>query len=209
VTPLDALASEPRWVAWRYQLRGGRPTKVPYAPQGGRARADDPGTWGTLAEAEASAAKIVNGQGGGIGIQLGDLGGDTYLAGIDLDCCLGEDSTAAPWAETILSAVPSYAEVSPSGRGLKVFFYVACQDVRQFLERIGAQHGQWGVRRDLPGEDARDHGPAIEVYLSHRYFAVTGRRCTGAVGSAGRAVRAPRDYAAAQLVSNLSQRLSV
>lgn len=174
MTPLDALASEPRWVAWRNELRGGKPTKVPYAPQGGRARADDPSTWGTRAKAQARAAKIVNGQGGGIGIELGDLGGDIYLAGIDLDSCLGENGVVAPWAEAILSAVPSYAEVSPSGRGLKVFFYIASYDVRLFLDRIGAQHGQWGIRRGIPGEDARDHGPAVEVYLSNRYFAVTG-----------------------------------
>jgi hypothetical protein len=57
-----------------------------------------------------------------------------------------------------------------------VFFYVATEDVRPFLDRIGAQHGQWGVRRDVPGKDARDHGPAVEVYLSNRYFTVTGDR---------------------------------
>jgi putative DNA primase/helicase len=178
--PLDALAPETRWVAWRNELRGGKLAKVPYAARGGRAKADDPSTWGTRAEAEARAKKLVNGHGGGIGIELGDLGGDIYLAGIDLDSCLDEDGTVEPWAVAILSTVPSYAEVSPSGRGLKVFFYIASRNVRPFLDRIGAQHGQWGVRRDVPGEDARDHGPAIEVYLSNRYFTVTGNKWPGA-----------------------------
>jgi putative DNA primase/helicase len=179
--PLEALAREARWVAWRNESRNsGKPTKVPYAPYGGTARADDPSTWGTRAEAEARATKIVNGQGGGIGIELGDLGGDAYLAGIDLDSCLGADGTVAPWAEAILSAVPTYAEVSPSGRGLKMFFYVESHDVRPFLNGIRAQRGQWGVRRDVPGEDARDHGPAVEVYLSNRYFTVTGNKWPGA-----------------------------
>jgi putative DNA primase/helicase len=176
VTRFDGHASEHRWVAWRNELRGGKPTKVPYAPSGKRAKADDPSTWGTRAAAEARAAKIVNGQGGGIGIELGDLGGDVYLAGLDLDSCLGEDRIVAPWAEAILSTVPTYAEVSPSGLGLKAFFYVESHDVRPFLNRISAQHGQWGVRRDVPGEDARDHGPAVEVYLSNRYFTVTGNK---------------------------------
>jgi putative DNA primase/helicase len=121
--PLDALAHEARWVAWRNELRGGKPTKVPYAPNGKMAKADDPATWGTRAEAEARAKKLINGHGGGIGIELGDLGGDIHLAGFDLDSCLGEVGVAASWAEAILSTVLSYAEVSPSGRGLKVFFY--------------------------------------------------------------------------------------
>ncbi len=64
--------------------------------------------------------------------------------------------------------------------GLKVFFYIASHHVRPFLDRIGAQHGQWGVRREVPGEDARDHGPAVEVYFRNRYFTVTGNKWPGA-----------------------------
>jgi putative DNA primase/helicase len=45
--PFDTFAQERRWVAWRYELRGGKLTKVPYAPFGGRAKAGDPSTWGT------------------------------------------------------------------------------------------------------------------------------------------------------------------
>jgi len=171
---LDALADEKRWVAWRNELRGGKLTKVPYAADGKKAKADDPATWGIRAEAEAAATKLVNGQGGGVGIELGDLGNDIHLAGIDLDSCLSENDQLAPWAAAILNLVPSYTEVSPSGHGLKLFFYVASEDGRAFLDRIGAQPHQWGVRRDVPGEDPRAHGPAIEVYLSHRYFTVTG-----------------------------------
>src|SRR5271166_6135038 len=142
---LDTLAQEVRWVAWRNEPRGKKYSKVPYAPNGRRAKSDYPTTWGTRAEAEAIAGRLVNGQGGGL----------------------------APWAAAILDLVPTYAEVSPSRRGLKLFFYVASEDFRPFLDRIGAPPHQWGVRRDVPGEDARDHGPAIEVYFSHRYFTVT------------------------------------
>jgi hypothetical protein len=62
-SPFDAVAQELRWVAWRNELRSGKMTKVPYAPNGKKAKADDPATWGTRAEAEARAAKLVNGQG--------------------------------------------------------------------------------------------------------------------------------------------------
>jgi putative DNA primase/helicase len=178
-TALDSLAGEPRWVGWRNERRGDKTTKVPYAARGfGKAKADDPWTWGTRSDAEQTAARLVNGQGGGIGIELGDLGSDLHLAGLDLDSCIDASGSPAPWAQAILDAVPSYAEVSPSGRGLKLFFYCAAEDVRPFLDRIGATPEQWGVRRDVPGEDARDHGPAVEIYFSHRYFAVTETRWT-------------------------------
>ncbi len=58
----DALAGEARWVAWRNELRGGKPTKVPHSPNGKKAKADNPSTWGIRTAAEACAAKIVNGQ---------------------------------------------------------------------------------------------------------------------------------------------------
>jgi putative DNA primase/helicase len=177
MTPFDALADEPRWVAWRIEMRGGKAAKVPYAPKGGRAKAGDPSTWGTRAEAEATARVIVNGHhSGGIGIELGDLGRDMYLAGLDLDSCIGEDGTLAGWAQAILDAVPSYAEVSPSGSGVKLFFYCASDDVRPFLELLGIRNReQWGIKRAVRG-NGTDHGPAIEIYFSAGYFTVTGDR---------------------------------
>ena len=172
MTALDTHAEDSRWVAWRLERRGKKFTKVPYAPGGGKAKADDPETWGTRSEAEARARLIVNGQGGGIGIELGDIGADLHLAGLDLDSCL-HDGDVAPWAAAILEAVDTYAETSPSGSGLKLFFYVSAEDTRWFLELIGVEADGWGCRRDVPGEDARDHGPAIETYFAGRYFAVT------------------------------------
>jgi putative DNA primase/helicase len=174
MNPFAALDRERRWVAWRNEQRGNKLTKVPYG-NGGRAKADDPATWLTREEASATAQRIVNGSGGGVGIQLGDLGADTFLAGLDLDSCL-KAGTLADWAARILDVVDSYAETSPSGGGVKVFFYVGRQDVRPFLDRIGALSDGWGCRRGIPGEDSRDHGPGIEVYLNARYFAVTANR---------------------------------
>jgi putative DNA primase/helicase len=174
-TPFDSLGNERRWVAWRTEQRGGRgkPTKVLYSSPGLRAKADDPTTWVTRAEAEATAAKIVNGRGGGIGCELGDVGDGKYLAGIDLDTCVDENGALAPWGAAILAAVPSYAETSPSGQGLKAFFYCAAVDVRPFLDRICVDAEAWGTRRSV-GDNSANHGPAVEVYFALRYFAVTG-----------------------------------
>jgi len=81
VSALAPLARELRWVAWRNELRGSKLTKVPYAPDGRKARADDPSTWGSRTAAARVARSIVNGLGGGIGIQLGHLGADMHLRG--------------------------------------------------------------------------------------------------------------------------------
>jgi hypothetical protein len=178
VTPFDSLADESRWVAWRNELRGNKLTKVPKSANGRNAKSDDPSTWGTRAEAEAWAAQVVNGLGGGIGYELGDLGGDTHIAGIDLDSCIAQDGSLADWARPFLVATPSYCEISPSGQGLKAFFYCATDDVRQFLELVGiTDPSQWGFSRSIPGERSKaDHGPGIELYFSGRFFAVTENR---------------------------------
>jgi putative DNA primase/helicase len=162
IRAFDDLAEVPRWTAWRHELRGGKKTKIPYSPHGGLTKADDPSTWSCRAEAEATAKRIVDGLGGGIGIELGDLGADLYLGGFDLDSCVALDGAIAPWAETILSALPTYAERSPSGLGIKIFFYILASDVRAFLDLIEVQPGAWGCRRSV-GDDGRDHGPAVEL----------------------------------------------
>jgi hypothetical protein len=170
----------PRWVAWLLEERNGKPTKVPYSPHGGRAKADDPSTWGTRAEAETRAAALLNGSGvGGIGINLGDLGADEYLAGIDLDSCLDPNAGLAPWAEPVLAALGTYAEISPSGRGIKALFCVAREDVRPFLALLGVSDpDQWGIKRSV-GNNGGDHGPGIEIYCARRYFTITGELWPG------------------------------
>src|SRR4051794_600195 len=177
--PFGDLAGLERWVAWRPETRGGRLTKVPYAPDGRRSKAGDPSTWGSRSAAEHRAKKLINGQGGGVGLQLGDCGSDIYLAGVDLDSCLAVDGSITGWAEDIINVVRSYAEISPSGTGIKIFFYIGTEDVRWFLDRIGAACNSWGCKRGIPGLDSRNHGAAVEIYTSHRFFAVTGQHWSG------------------------------
>ena len=73
------LTDEQRWVCWRAEDRGGRPTKVPYQPDGRRASSTDPTTWSTLHDAVQ--AHVREGY-SGIGIVLG-----RGLGGVDLDAC--------------------------------------------------------------------------------------------------------------------------
>ena len=168
-----SFADERRWIAWRNEKRGDKLTKVPYGANSKRAKANDPATWLTRAEATALAKRIANGFGGGIGFQLGDLGGGLFIVGFDLDSCIDENRCLALWAEQILSQLDTYAEISPSGTGVKAFFYLSAKHVRPLLDLIGvAEPDKWGIKRSV-GEDGRDHGPGVEIYCARRYFAVT------------------------------------
>src|SRR4051812_10585378 len=96
------LAHLPRWVAWRNEERRGKVTKVPYGAHGLPAKANDPGTWLLHDVAATLAEKIVNGKGGGCGIELGPCGG-WHVAGVDLDTCRDAATGAiAAWAQEIV-----------------------------------------------------------------------------------------------------------
>src|SRR5215467_12771900 len=115
--PFAPFANVNRWVMWLNQERKGKFTKIPYGVHGRKAQANHPETW--ISRREATQRANGNSVAGGIGIQLGDLDGKRWLGGLDLDSCIDGDGTLAPWAEPILAALPSYAETSPSGKGIK------------------------------------------------------------------------------------------
>lgn len=164
---LADLAHDRRWTAWRNEENDGDLIKTPYQRAGRRSASDDPSTWLTHAEAIAVAEGIVNGTGGGVGIWFGDHR-DTWLAGIDLDTCRNlETGALEPWAATVLDRFDSYAEVSPSGTGIKIFFAMASEDVAALRSRMGAQNG-----RQFKAGSGK-HPPAVELYVDRRYFAVT------------------------------------
>jgi archaellum biogenesis ATPase FlaH len=161
---LDPFACREVWVSWAIVKRGGRPTKVPFSVDGKPAKADDSSTWMTRAQAVKAARQN---QHQGIGIMFAALDDGQHLGGIDLDACIDDDGAVVPWAREILDLAPSYTEISPSGRGLKIYFL---HDPRETL--AAAEHWRRGVRRRAMN-GGKDHG--IEMYLERRYFAVTGR----------------------------------
>ncbi len=170
---IAALAATRRWVAWQTEDRPkGAPTKTPYAPGGRKAEADDPATWGTRAEAEARAALLPRPYGaGGVGIELGELRDGRGIGGIDLDSCRTANGAVEPWAAEVIQRFASYAEVSPSGSGVKVFFAYDAATLPELRRVMGTETGRQWKRRT-----GADHPPAIEVYLSGRFFAVTDQR---------------------------------
>lgn len=177
---LADLADLPRWVAWQVEdakpdARGKvRATKLPYAPGGHKAHADKPRTWGTRAACERRAALLPQPYGiGGVGIELGDMGDGRTLGGIDLDTCRDAAGTLQPWAAAVIDRLGSYAEVSPSGTGIKVIFLAAAADVAELAPRLSPLLARQFKRK------GDDHPEAIEFYLSNRFFAVTGDHLAG------------------------------
>jgi len=166
---LADLVGKPIWVAWANEERDDGLTKIPFAPKGGFAKADDPATWGNRRDAEVRAKRVTNGLRGGIGIILGtDCGDGTALGGIDLDTCRSTAGAIEAWATEVIDRFASYAEVSPSLMGAKVFFRYRTADLPHVRQIMGTSHGRMFKRA------GGKHPPAIELHVSNRYFTVTG-----------------------------------
>ena len=151
------LQERAQWVLWKTVNRDGRPTKVPFRSDGGPARSNDPTTWGEFEDVVSRSEDF-----DGIGYVFHP--NDPYC-GIDLDGCRAADGTVAEWAREIVIRLGSYAEVSPSGTGVKIW--------------VRAKWGHDKHKIELDYEPVSDKKPAIEVYDSVRYFAVTGNRLRG------------------------------
>lgn len=156
---LRHLAGERRWCVWRWEPgRNGRPTKPPRQPGGGHARNNASETWTTLEEARAAVAA---GSFEGVGLMLLGLPG---FAALDLDDVRDPDTgVLLPWAAEAVRRADSYAERTPSGRGLRI------------LGRVGKDFPSTHRKVVHPG------GGHFELYAnlsagSGRYITVSGER---------------------------------
>jgi putative DNA primase/helicase len=146
-----SLRSTPQWVAWRYITRDGKQTKAPVSPHDGSLADSTSGnTWGTFEDAVEACQR--DGSLAGVGFVF--TADDPYC-GVDLDNSIDAEGNIKPWAVDLLAKLDSYAEVSPSNRGLKVF-----------------------IKANKPGKRCRKayHDGGIEIYDRDRFFTVTGER---------------------------------
>ena len=176
---LESLAALPVWVAYRLEARtpGGKKTKVPYVGTQAKAQAGA-GPWLTRSKAESAAwVLLLAGGEGGIGIEFTTLPCGRALGGIDLDACRDPvTGEIAPWASEVIATFASYAEVSPSKTGVKVFFSYDPADAPAIRKSMGTPHGRTFKR---PGDAGDGHSPAIELHVSNRYFTVTEAKLDG------------------------------
>lgn len=124
----DAVAADLRalaqWVCWRYEDRNGKRTKAPIdAKSNGRlsyAKSNDPATWSDFDTALAACGRHT--ELAGVGFCFAP---DDGLTGIDLDHVFNPDTgELSPEAAEILERFQgTYAEISPSGTGLRLFCY--------------------------------------------------------------------------------------
>ncbi len=114
----DELAQQDRWVNWRYGLNErGDIAKIPVNSRSlNNAASNRPSTWATLDKALDTynrAPRKVS------GIGYNQHGSD--VVGIDLDGVIDDDGNLLPRAADIVSRFNTYTEVSPSGRGIRMF----------------------------------------------------------------------------------------
>ena len=162
-TSLDDLAELPIWCArGKEAARKRAPIN---ARTGGWAKSDTPATWSKRQAAESRAASYDPAI-AGVGLMLGPHGAPNgyVLAGLDLDGCF-EDSTIAPWAETIRLRFQTYCEFSPSGGGLRLLFFAAKSDV----DSLRAD----GLFENLGKQFAKPGHIEIATYFGKRYVSIT------------------------------------
>src|SRR6266851_731812 len=167
-----SIALERRWLVWREEERGGpgKLTKVPYmADLSQKARTNDPATWCTRAEAEAAAGKLHRpGKKSGIGMVLGARteAASTPIAGLDVDSCFNAEGALEDWAEALVTALPTYWEVSPSGTGLHGLFRCHRKDFKRIRAAIEQHKTSWK-------RGSGNHPPSIDLFFQRGYFTIT------------------------------------
>lgn len=166
-----ALKQRRQWVCWqardRIDKRSGEITgldKIPIDPKTNpprHARINQPLSWGAFQQCTDTLPHLFQQwyqdnpkgyRGGGIGYVFTP---DDRFVGIDLDKVRDASTgTVAPWALQLIHYLGSYAEISPSGTGVKLF----CQGV-------------------LPGGGVKKHH--LELYDQRRFFTVMGWQLDG------------------------------
>jgi len=145
----EFLREIPRWVLWRNVQRT-KPngdkvwTKMPLTVTGSAASSTNAAMWATYDD--VCDAFLMGDGFDGIGLVLG-----SEVQGIDLDDCRDPTTgTLTELATEVLDRVDGYAEVSPSGTGIKIF-----------------------ARTNLDGSRTKKE-VGVELYCLGRYFTVTG-----------------------------------
>lgn len=105
------LKEDAHFVLWKYEVRNGKKTKVPYQTNGFKANPSDIRTFTTFKNVTD---EVMNYDGIGIGAF-------NNFAMIDIDHCI-ENGKLSELANDIIDLLKSYTEISPSGNGIRIVF---------------------------------------------------------------------------------------
>lgn len=131
---LDELKPLKQWVCYQlvWNEKKGKYGKVPKDPATGYgAKANDPGTWATYADAVKT---MQSRQFDGIGFEFA-----AGYMGIDLDDVVSESGEINQLAADIVRELDSYTEYSPSGRGLHILVKTDLGPVGKRNDDIGLE----------------------------------------------------------------------
>ena len=108
------LQKNAEWCVWKREIRGGRPTKVPYNPKTGeRAESNNPDTFGSFILADEL---YTTDDYDGVGIRVSN-----GFSAVDIDHCV-ENGVLTDLAVSVIDALQSYTEYSPSKTGVRIIF---------------------------------------------------------------------------------------
>jgi putative DNA primase/helicase len=147
----------PNWVAWKL-VDDTKPPFVVGTDFKKKAASNDPSTWTDFSTAILKTT--INGS-EGIGFVIGGDAIEKGIVGLDIDGCRDpRTGKLTPWADELVELVDSYTEITPSGKGVRVW----CIGEWPFSEHVYKLDFASGI-----GDKVQ-----IEVYRSGRYFTVTG-----------------------------------
>jgi len=135
-----------QWALWKRETRDSKPAKVPYQPNGSKAKSNDPRTWCSFDVALTTYQDV----GGFDGICWMMPVKPSDIIFIDIDHCV-KDGVIEPWALTTVKEFDSYTEFSQSGKGLHIL-----------------------IRGTKPLRRCRKAGSAFEIYDCLRPCYITG-----------------------------------
>ncbi len=154
------LVERNQWCLWRIEPdRNGRPTKVPYRPDGRKAASDTPNTWSPFSAVSDVLVKKPDFY-GGVGYFFAP---EDPACGVDLDVSLDTNGHPQPWATDIVARFSNtYRARSVSGYGL----HILC---RAKLPGKGRNFNVPNGPTDPAGKRAQ-----IGLFDRGRFFALTG-----------------------------------
>jgi len=137
--PPDTLRGLPGWLVWRFEPNAnpkGKPRKVPYYVNGGRRHGvqGDATDRNQLVDFDVARAAAARRGFDGVGFALM---ADFDVVALDFDNCVGDTGVVHPDVLALLHT--TYAEFSPSGKGIRAFFRGQLGNLKAHGEPFGME----------------------------------------------------------------------